>query len=170
MIEVRNIKISVIIGPISLNNVIECLNECKITYKGFANFVSFKHQFSFVVFKTGSISLNHVNVSRVKSKKDIKKVTDAIISIFSVLIHSVKVDNIVSTTNICKQLDLREIVSRQLFENLKYNPEQFPGLFVRFDKGTTILFHSGKAVIVGCKSYKDLRCLVTEVNAKLKTL
>lgn len=170
MIEVRNIKISVTTGPISLNNVIKCLDKCNISYKGFANFVSFNYQFSFVVFKTSSNNLNHINVSRVKSKKEIKVVENILLSVFLVPIHSIKVDNIVSTSNIGRELNLFEIVRKQIFPNLKYNPEQFPGLFVKFNKGTTILFHSGKIVIVGCKSYDDLKWVVTETSVRLKTL
>lgn len=170
MIEVRNIKISVTTGPISLNNVIKCLDQCNISYKGFANFVSFNYQFSFVVFKTSSNNLNHINVSRVKSKKEIKVVENILLSVFLVPIHSIKVDNIVSTSNIGRELNLFEIVRKQIFPNLKYNPEQFPGLFVKFNKGTTILFHSGKIVIVGCKSYDDLKWVVTETSVRLKTL
>lgn len=170
MTEVRNIKISVTTGPISLNNVIQCLTLKNIEFKSFLNFVTFKQVFSFVVFKTSANNVNHINVSRVKNSTDIKTVESALAELFNVPIYKTKVDNIVSTSNINKELNLSQIVRRKIFENITYNQEQFPGLFVKYNKGTVIIFHSGKIVIVGCKSYEDIQWVVTETCARLRTL
>ncbi len=55
-----------------------------------------------------------------------------------------------------RNLNLSDISKTCNFKNLKYNNEKFPGLFVKFETGTVILFHSGKLVIVGCKTEKDI--------------
>jgi len=170
MIEVRNIKISVVIESISLNNAIDKLVQSNIYYKQFSNFISFKYNYTFVIFKTGSNNQNHINISRIKCKQDIKKAVKIIKKLFHIHIISIKIDNIVSTSNLNKPINLHEIVKNQLIDCIKYNPEQFPGLFAKFKEGTVIIFHSGKIVIVGCKSYKHLLWVVKETHARLRTL
>ena len=67
-----------------------------------------------------------------------------------------KVDNIIATDDFHQHLNLKEIAQRKIFEKVKYNSEQFPGLFIKFNTGTVILFHSGKIVIVGCKTQQEV--------------
>ena len=80
----------------------------------------------------------------------------------------IKVDNIIATLNIQKPIDLVSVCEKKLFESIKYNNEKFPGLFVKFKEGTAILFHSGKIVLVGCKTKKDLKCLTLNICAVIK--
>jgi transcription initiation factor TFIID TATA-box-binding protein len=70
------------------------------------------------------------------------------------------IDNIIATTNLNRKLNLVDISSRKKFTNIKYNNEKFPGLFVKFNIGTAIIFHSGKIVIVGSKSIENIECVL----------
>jgi len=167
MIEIRNVKISLKSSNISLNNASRYLTDSQIAHKIYNNFITFKKDFTFVLFKQSSNSTNHINVSKLKTEKDIEKACDIIKNLFYVDIVFVKIDNIVSTTNLKKELNLTEIITSNLFPNIKYNPEQFPGLFVNLERGSAILFHSGKVVIVGCKTNEDLKWVVREVTAQL---
>jgi TATA-box binding protein (TBP) (component of TFIID and TFIIIB) len=53
---------------------------------------------------------------------------------------------------------------------MKYNNEEFPGLFVKKDIGTAILFHRGTIVLVGCNSKENLKKLALHVNEKLNSI
>lgn len=169
MMEIRNVKISLKSSAISLNNASKCLENINIKYKLYSNFISFKKQLTFVLFKTSADTTNHINVSKIKTQEDIDFACNSVRSIFGVSILAVKVDNIVSTTNLKKSLNLSDIVTSNRFGVVKYNPEQFPGLFLTLERGSAILFHSGKVVIVGCKTNKDVEWVVREITAGLET-
>lgn len=162
-------KISLKSTAISLNNASKCLELNNVPYKIYCNFISFKKHLTFVLFKTSANNTNHINISKIKSQEDIDIACDTVKSLLGVDILSVKIDNIVSTTNLKRNLNLSDIVSSNRFSEVKYNPEQFPGLFLTLDRGSAILFHSGKVVIVGCKTNKDVEWVATEIIAKLET-
>jgi len=168
MIETRNVKISLKTSAVSLNNASVCLDTANINHKCYNNFITFKSEFAFVLFKPSKNNINHINVSKLKTKQDIEQSVSIIKKVFAVKVISAKVDNIVATTNLDRKLDLCRIVKANIFKKAKYNPEQFPGLFVGLTKGSAILFHSGKTVIVGCKRNKDVRWVVKEIIATLK--
>jgi len=171
MINIRNIKISIKTQVIALNNAIHLLQESGISVRVFPNFITFKaSSFAFVLFKPSKNSINHLNASCLKSEDDVEAVKTVIRRLLNVQIFSSTIDNIVSTVFLEKTIDLYKVIESALFENVKYNPEKFPGLFAKFTKGTIILFHSGKIVIVGCKSHKDIKCVLMEALAHLKPL
>lgn len=170
MVQTRNIKVSLKISLISLNNASTILNENNISFKQYPNFVSFKHLYSFVLFKPSLNQVNHINVSQLTSREDISKAIAIVEDLLGVRVLSEKIDNIVSTSTFKSNLDLYHIVKKSLFNHVRYNPEQFPGLFAQIGGGTVILFHSGKIVIVGSKSLEDTKWIVREVRARLRTL
>ena len=61
----------------------------------------------------------------------------------------------------------KEDALNECFENIKYNNEKFPGVFLKFKIGTVILFHSGKLVIVGCKNIENIECLISKICAHI---
>lgn len=168
MIKIRNIKISVKVEAIPLNNAIKQLRENNIEHKTYLNFVTFKNIFSFVLFKPSRNLTSHINISSIKNKKGIKKSVRLLKSTLAVTVLSLSIDNIVSTKNLGNLLNLSEIIRQKVFVNARYNPEHFPGLFVKFNRGTIILFHSGKVVIVGCKRYRDIRWITCHTLARLE--
>ena len=78
-----------------------------------------------------------------------------------------KIENIVATVILDHPLDLNLIETR--IPDVDYNPDQFPGLVYRLQspKVTALIFKSGKMVITGSKSIKEL---VYSVKKILKTL
>ncbi|MEB3851659.1 MAG: TATA-box-binding protein [Desulfurococcales archaeon] len=78
-----------------------------------------------------------------------------------------KIENIVATVILDHGLDLNLIEARIV--DVEYNPDQFPGLIYRMraPKVTALIFKSGKMVVTGTKS---LRELVYAVKKILKTL
>ena len=79
----------------------------------------------------------------------------------------VSIENIVATVILENPLDLNLIETR--IPEVDYNPDQFPGLVYRLEhpKVTVLIFKSGKMVITGAKSTKQL---VHAVKKILKTL
>ncbi len=83
----------------------------------------------------------------------------------------IKVQNMVASGSVGGRLNLNEIVF--LFDNTEYEPEQFPGLVYKL-KGeevlqniTFLLFGTGKIVITGAKSEKQIKDSVKFLRAQL---
>jgi TATA-box binding protein (TBP) (component of TFIID and TFIIIB) len=80
------------------------------------------------------------------------------------------VDNIMANLDFKRRIDLISVCEKKLFENIKYNSEVFPGLYVKYLIGTAILFHSGQIVVVGAKNIENLECLIQNIFAGMKML
>ena len=83
----------------------------------------------------------------------------------------IKVQNLVSTANIGKKLDLNEIATGWP-EETEYEPEQFPGLVYRMKdpKVVLLLFHSGNIVCTGAKVTEDAERALDKITRELKRL
>lgn len=77
---------------------------------------------------------------------------------------SLKIVNIVATVFFNTELDLmrvREAIA--MLGKTDYNPDVFPGLVVRTDRGLSMLiFRTGKAVIAGAKNIEEIKALVRD--------
>ena len=153
--EISNVKVSIKTSPISLNNVL----EINLPLKSYKNYVVIKSKYTYSIFKTNSHLENHINITKIPNLKEVLNSIEHLKKYF---------DNIIATLNIQKPIDLVSVCEKKLFESIKYNNEKFPGLFVKFKEGTAILFHSGKIVLVGCKTKKDLKCLTLNICAVIK--
>ena len=78
------------------------------------------------------------------------------------------IENIVATVSLDQELDLRLI--ERVILTAEYNPEQFPGLVYRLDEPrvTALIFKSGKMVVTGAKSTRDLIEAVKKIVRNLK--
>lgn len=164
MFQVRNIKISVKIKHQPLDNVISKLKKKNINVKSYSNFISFQHKFTYVLFKSGQKLTNHINITQIANVPKIKKSISHLSKLLKCHILSVKIDNIIATTDTYRKINLRKLLKDQNFEIKKYNNEIFPGLFAKFKKGTAIIFHSGKVVIVGCKKLKHIKWIIQQIT------
>ncbi len=84
--------------------------------------------------------------------------------------YKFQTENIVSSAKLERNLNL-DVIAFNL-ENAEYEPEQFPGLVHRMTnpKVAFLLFGSGKIVITGARSVKDVYIAVEKINRKLKTI
>jgi TATA-box binding protein (TBP) (component of TFIID and TFIIIB) len=166
--KIRNVKISVKSTPISLHRVL--LLSGKVEYvKDCKNFVVMTDTYSYTIFKTVKLE-NHINITKIPN---LEKVQDAIQQLkkhFKFCAKLIRVDNIMTTLDIKRPIDLISVCEKKLFENIKYNYEVFPGLTVEFEKGSARFFHSGKIVILGVKNIIDLKCLIQNICAVMNTL
>lgn len=84
--------------------------------------------------------------------------------------YKFQVENIVSSAKLESKLNLDDIAFN--LENSEYEPEQFPGLVYRMaePKVAFLLFGSGKIVITGARSIKDVHTAVEKVAKKLRSI
>src|SRR3979409_980219 len=77
----------------------------------------------------------------------------------------VKIENVVASTSLGKELDLQAIAL--VLGGAEYEPEQFPGLIYRLKEPKTaiLLFRSGKVVCTGAKSLEHVKQAI-EIVAK----
>ncbi len=108
-----------------------------------------------------------------KSKAEARKAIDVIIEKLEALGLKVtgepemEVTNMVASGSVGGKLNLNEIIFK--FENTEYEPEQFPGLVYKMPGShiTFLLFGTGRVVITGAKSEKEI---IDSVHALRKQL
>ncbi len=83
---------------------------------------------------------------------------------------SLKVQNIVATTSLEKEVSLSKLARTQ--PNTEYNPETFPGLVLRIKKpkSAVLVFSSGNLVCTGVKSIAQVREVIDQVIKQLKKI
>jgi transcription initiation factor TFIID TATA-box-binding protein len=82
------------------------------------------------------------------------------------------VQNIVSSADLGRTLNLNAIAIGLGLENIEYEPEQFPGLVYRLDEPSVValLFGSGKLVITGGKQREDADRALSVIEDRLSDL
>src|SRR5436853_7834656 len=80
----------------------------------------------------------------------------------------VSIENVVASATVNQTVNLNLIT--QIFPDVEYHPDQFPGLVFRLrsPKTATLIFSSGKMVCTGDKSEEQSRKAVQEVVRRLK--
>src|SRR5437667_6765197 len=80
----------------------------------------------------------------------------------------VSIENVVASATVNQTVNLNLIT--QIFPDVEYHPDQFPGLVFRLKspKTATLVFSSGKMVCTGAKSEKQSREAVAEVVRRLR--
>ncbi len=75
----------------------------------------------------------------------------------------VEVENVVASATIENDLDLNNIA--EIFDNIEYNPEQFPGLIYRLQdpETATLVFSSGKMVCTGSLSPSEAKKAINKI-------
>ena len=153
---IRNVKLSVKIESCPLDIVSLLLTKKSLPYKNFGNFISFTKRYSYVLFKTSSNGLTHVNITKVPCLgRPIRRCLRILSKVLRKKVISFDIDNIIATSDLKKKISLKKIALRNDL-NVIYNNERFPGLFIKFCEGTSILYHSGKVVLVGCKTVREI--------------
>ena len=165
-INITNVKVSIKTSPILLNNVL----KLEVPLKNYKNFIVLKDKYTYSIFKTNANSENHINITKIPNLNKIQDSIDNLKRFLDFSVKNLKVDNIIATLKLGKSIDLVSVCEKKLFKSMKYNNEKFPGLFVKFEQGTAILFHSGKIVLVGCKSEVDLKCLTQNIYVTMTML
>src|SRR2546425_28216 len=81
-----------------------------------------------------------------------------------------RIENVVASTSLGRELDLKAIAIPLGPGAVEYEPEQFPGLVYRIDEPKVVLlmFGSGKVVCTGARKPADVEKAVEKITAELK--
>jgi len=84
----------------------------------------------------------------------------------------IKIENIVASINLYKDLHLSSIANGLMLQNVTYEPEKFPGLIYKLGDSCVevLLFNSGKIVCVGAKSIDEATKAINEMEEKLSSI
>lgn len=82
------------------------------------------------------------------------------------------VQNIVSSADLGRNLNLNAIAIGFGLESIEYEPEQFPGLVYRLEEPSVValLFGSGKLVVTGGKNVDDAEQALGVITERLEDL
>lgn len=82
----------------------------------------------------------------------------------------INIENIVVTTQITNELDINKL--SEVLPDSKYNPDEFPGLILRFKEPKTaaLIFSSGKVICTGAKSIEEANNTINNLISRLKNL
>lgn len=170
--KITNIKLSVKTTFVRLDTVKTHLQNKKNSVKSYPNFLVIKNKFTYVYFKSKDQKINHLNITNVDSFKNIDSSINHILkklpkkSKVKEIYRSI--DNITASLNLNRKVCLQEALKH--FINvceISYNSEKFPGAFLKFEKGTIILFHTGKCIFIGCKRLESLKYLEKQIKTCL---
>lgn len=80
----------------------------------------------------------------------------------------IRIENVVASTSLGAELDLQSIALT--LDGAEYEPDEFPGLIYRLKEPKTaiLLFHSGKVVCTGGKSWKQVDESIRKVSELIR--
>lgn len=75
------------------------------------------------------------------------------------------IQNIVTSADVGKHINLNKIAMTLSFDKIEYEPEQFPGLVYRIEspKAVVLMFGSGKFIVTGSRSQMDAEAAVQKM-------
>jgi hypothetical protein len=164
MFSIKNVKISVKLEDISLNSVVKYLECNSISFVIKGNYLVIHHKYVYIFFKLKNFVIRHINVTKIPDEESVK---DSILVLQNEILNGMylkifyyKIDNMTAIYDTKNNVDLLKILDKtKLSFNVRYNKEKFPGLFIKTNEGTFIIFHTGKVNLVGCKSMDRLPLL-----------
>jgi len=116
---------------------------------------------------TGAKKIQNVKVGITKILEKLEEIGISTDGQTELVLH-----NIVSSADLGCEINLDAVAMGIGFENIEYEPEQFPGLVYRIadPKSVVLLFGSGKMIITGCKSPEDSKLVVIRIVNDLSEL
>lgn len=159
--KITNIKLSLKTSYICLDSVRKQLDNKEI--KCYSNFIVLRDKYTYIIFKSKDLVTNHINVTKIGKFEDVPESIIKILSLLQVIEQKRVVDNITVSLNLHKEINLNCLPDFSSIIAKSYNTEKFPGVFLKFDCGTIILFHTGKCILIGVKKESDIECLISKV-------
>lgn len=80
------------------------------------------------------------------------------------------IQNIVGMDDFQMDIPLSRLVVALQMENVEYEPEQFPGVIYRGEKGTALIFSSGKVIFAGCRDVDSMEMFSAELRRILESV
>jgi TATA-box binding protein (TBP) (component of TFIID and TFIIIB) len=172
MFEVKNIKISLKISKLPLNSVINQFEVENIQYKIKNNYIILRNIFLYILFKPKNSEISHVNITGIPNVESISKSIEIlnkdILKSLTIVPLEYKIDNLTAVYDHKQAIDQFKILNNSINHYIiKFNKEKFPGLFIKVELGTFIIFHTGKVNLVGCQKISHLQVLFEQLESIL---
>ena len=108
--------------------------------------------------KTNLFCSQHVNITKCRNYDFIPKALQNLSFLTGLNIDDITyvVDNISSTGDLKKRVDIGEFLSRNKELIAHFNQETFPGCYLKYKSVTIGLFSSGKAIFVGARDLSSI--------------
>ncbi|HDN68708.1 TATA-box-binding protein [ANME-1 cluster archaeon ex4572_4] len=175
-IKVENVVANArIADELDLNYIESQLEDAVFTKKKFPGLVyrTKDPKSAFLIFRSGKVVCTGS-----KTKEGVREVIDKLVAEFKRIGVKVferpdfRVQNIVASANLGRDLNLGAIVEGLKLEGMEYEPEVFPGLVFRINepKSAILIFSSGRLVITGGKTVADCERSVEVLVNKLQSL
>ena len=174
MLIINSVKCSVKIPETNLKFIRSICEERSLKYCMHNNFIVIRYSsYTFTIFKKAQVikknktlpSRQHANFTT-PNVYSIPCAVDLLCKILalvqedkSTLLPSI--DNLSASFTLGRCIDLLAFLEHNIdaYDCISYNPETFPGLFFKIENSSSkcILFKSGKVIIVGTRSEKQLK-------------
>lgn len=175
-IKVENVVANArIADELDLNYIESQLEDAVFTKKKFPGLVyrTKEPKSAFLIFRSGKVVCTGS-----KTEEGVRKVMDKLsadlrgIGVEVVEHPGFKVQNIVASASVGRELNLGAIVLGLELEGMEYEPEVFPGLVYRIKepKSAILIFSSGRLVITGGKTIEDCEKSVDVLLDKLREI
>ena len=175
-IKVENVVANArIADELDLNYIESQLEDAVFTKKKFPGLVyrTKDPKSAFLIFRSGKLVCTGS-----KTEEGVRKVMDKLsadlrgIGVEVVEHPEFKVQNIVASASVGRELNLGAIVVGLELEGMEYEPEVFPGLVYRIKepKSAILIFSSGRLVITGGKTIEDCEKSVDVLLDKLREI
>ena len=166
---ISNIKLSAKIPEKPLNEIKDRCRENQIQFSTYNNFIVFRSSsFTFTVFKKkllkncdkNTVIKQHVNIT----VNSLEKIPEAIESLKKILGYNkninvhFQIDNLTATASLDKKINVDLFLenTKDIADQVSFNPEKFPAIFIKHKNRKILLFRSGVLNILGSKSTKEL--------------
>ncbi|MGB7532888.1 MAG: TATA-box-binding protein [Halobacteriota archaeon] len=175
-IKVENVVANArIADELDLNYIESQLEDAVFTKKKFPGLVyrTKEPKSAFLIFRSGKVVCTGS-----KTEEGVRKVMDKLsadlrgIGVEVVEHPEFRVQNIVASASVGRELNLGAIVLGLELEGMEYEPEVFPGLVYRIKepKSAILIFSSGRLVITGGKTIEDCEKSVDVLLDKLREI
>jgi len=175
-IKVENVVANArIADELDLNYIESRLEDAVFTKKKFPGLVyrTKDPKSAFLIFRSGKLVCTGS-----KTEEGVRKVMDKLsadlrgIGVEVVEHPEFRVQNIVASASVGRELNLGAIVVGLELEGMEYEPEVFPGLVYRIKepKSAILIFSSGRLVITGGKTIEDCEKSVEVLLDKLRQI
>jgi len=157
--KITNIKVSVKSPTICLDTAIKMLLDLNIRHRKYLNYIVIQSKYTYIIFKPKCRDgMNHVNITKIPHFGEIENAKMHLCDLLKLEIFSAPViDNITVSTkfeNNCTPSNLILLFSNTC--RITFNQETFPGVFLKFSYGTAIVFHTGRCILIGCKTIENI--------------
>ena len=163
---ISNVKISCKIRLVNNVNSISFNTDTNNSIKHYNNFTVVKKKYSYIVFTKSKLNQNfHVNITKIPQLDHISKALDELKDIISspFVIEKFKIENLTCLHHFKDKLNLGKIYEKCKpneyygINQIRYDLEKFPAMFITLTKCSALVFSSGKIVIIGASSEHNAR-------------